>query len=101
MTLLIQQAPRYFDFPLFNWLACNEVSEDDDLGKKGTAKKGKKICYICGDINHSGNRCKKVLSLNYAFEVLFFLSSFIFIAFVDPFQHKLLVQVLVKLNLMS
>ncbi|XP_057805224.1 uncharacterized protein LOC131020442 isoform X2 [Salvia miltiorrhiza] len=46
------RAPRYFDYPESSWLECNELSEDDDEGHKS--------CYICGDIDHSGNRCKKV-----------------------------------------
>lgn len=61
MTLLIQRAPRYFDYPESNWPAYNELSEDDDGGKKDTAKEGQASCYICGDINHSGDHCKKVL----------------------------------------
>lgn len=59
MTLLIQRAPRYFDCPESTRLA-NELSEDDDAG---TANKGHKSCYICGDIDHSGNNCKKVIFL--------------------------------------
>ncbi|XP_042040884.1 uncharacterized protein LOC121786334 [Salvia splendens] len=49
------RAPRYFDCPESTRLA-NELSEDDD---NGTANKGHKSCYICGDIDHSGNNCKK------------------------------------------
>ncbi|KAL1566159.1 hypothetical protein AAHA92_01798 [Salvia divinorum] len=49
------RAPRYFDCPESTRLA-NELSEDDD---GGTANKGHKSCYICGDIDHSGNNCKK------------------------------------------
>ncbi|XP_041999509.1 DNA-binding protein HEXBP-like [Salvia splendens] len=49
------RAPRYFDCPESTRLA-NELSEDDN---EGTANKGHKSCYICGDIDHSGNNCKK------------------------------------------
>lgn len=60
MTSLIQRAPRYFDYSESNWLACNEFSGDDDKSNKGKAKKRRKTCYICGDINHSGTPCLKV-----------------------------------------
>lgn len=54
------RAPRYFDYSESNWLACNEFSGDDDKSNKGKAKKRRKPCYICGDINHSGTPCLKV-----------------------------------------
>lgn len=50
------RAPRYFDYPESNWPSCNEFCEDGNRGKKDKVRR----CYICGDINHSGNRCKKV-----------------------------------------
>ncbi|KAG8373993.1 hypothetical protein BUALT_Bualt11G0084500 [Buddleja alternifolia] len=54
------RVPRYFDPPECGSPESDNCDQNNHISERCKAKKKRRTCYICGDIGHDGNRCKKV-----------------------------------------
>ena len=60
---LLQRRPRYFDGPSYNsWEMCSNCGQEGHMVCQCTMRKWKKkkLCFLCGSLDHVGRRCRKV-----------------------------------------